>query len=381
MLDVVRDTAYIQWDPVNVVAPAHELAFWSRLGDYRRADLERLIWRERKLFQGWGHAASLLLTEDYPLHYSLMRRYPDCLSSSWGNWRRHAKAWLPRHRALRRAILRELGKGPRTVSQFPRHAKTRRRGDAWSSWSDVSAMLFHLWMAGDVMISGHEGRANLWARTDAFLPKWAKRETLPADEVERGLAQRALRALGVASAREINVSFPNGHYLNLKANLAKLLDDSLIVPVRIEGLKSKEARYVHRDDVSRLESLSDDGGEPRTTILSPFDNLICLRARVHELFDFEFSHENYVPREKRKYGVYVMPLLRGDRFVGRIAPRMDREHRRLIVESLHTEGSGPVDPVVAVDVADQIRRLGEFLGADEVVYPKKLPEGWRRGLN
>ncbi len=380
MLAVVRDTGYVQWDPVNVVAPTHEIAFWSRIGPYRREALERLIWKDRKLFQGWGHAASLLLTEDYPLHYSLMRRYPDCLSNSWGRWRRRARAWIPRHRALRRAILRALAKGPKTVGQFPLHAKTRWRGDAWSSGSDVSEMLFHLWMGGDVMVAGHEGRANLWALTKSFLPKWAQRELRPTDEVERALAERALRALGVASRTEINISFPNGHYRDLTSALEKLLADSVIVPVRVEGQGPRDERYIHRDDLSQLQALAGDRWEPRTTILSPFDNLVCLRGRVQRLFGFEFAHENYVPREKRKYGVYVMPILRGDRFVGRVAPRMDRENRRLIVEGLHAEAGGPEGPEVGRAVAEQLRSLAHFLGADDVVYPAKVPEAWRTGL-
>ena len=380
MLAVVRDTGYIQWDPVNVVAPTHEIAFWSRIGPYRRAVLDRLIWKDRKLFQGWGHAASLLLTEDYPLHYSLMRRYPDCLSNSWGNWRRRARAWLPRHRALRRAILRALETGPKTVSQFPLHAKTRWRGDAWSSGSDVSEMLFHLWMGGEVMVAGHEGRANLWALTKRFLPKWASRELRPADEVERALAERALRALGVASRTEINISFPNGHYRELKTALEQLVADSVIVPVRVEGQGPRDERYIHRDDLPQLETLVGERWEPRTTILSPFDNLVCLRGRVQRLFGFEFAHENYVPREKRKYGVYVMPILRGDRFVGRVAPRMDRENRRLVVEGLHSEAGGHEDTEVGREVAEQLRRLAQFLGADEVVYPAKVPEAWRTEL-
>lgn len=380
ILDVARDLAYVQWDPVNVVAPAHELTLWSRLGSYRRSDLEDLMWKERRLFQGWGHAASLLLTEDYPIHYSMMRRYPECLSSGWGRWRDWARKWIPTHKKLRRAVLREMSSGPQTTSQFADHAKTFRRAEGWGSGSDVSEMLFHLWMGGDVMIVGHEGRQNLWGLTDSFLPSWAERKLLAPSRVESLCAQRAIRGLGVASRTEVHLSFPNGHYLRLKETLATLEAEGTIHPVRVEGLGRRDVRYIHDDDLELLEALGEEW-DPRLSILGPFDNLLTVRGRVGELFGFDFVHENYVPKEKRKFGVYVMPILYGDRFLGRITPRMDREGRRLLIEGVFAEESASGETQLGENIAVAIGELARFLGADGVRYTRRVPSAWRRALS
>jgi len=114
ILSVIRDLGFVQWDPINVVAPSHVLALWSRVGNFRPSDLDRLLREEKKVFEHWSHSASIVLTEDYPLHLSLMRRYPESLSKSWGGWRARARKFLAEHTELRKEVLRELQKGPRS---------------------------------------------------------------------------------------------------------------------------------------------------------------------------------------------------------------------------------------------------------------------------
>src|SRR2546426_11306099 len=162
ILSVIRDLGYVQLDPINTVAPSHLLVLWSRVGNFRVSDLDRLLWDEKKLFEHWSHAASIVLAEDYPLYYSLMRRYPESLSKSWGGWRTKARAWLPQHAELRKAIVRQLKKGPLRLSEFEDHVRTKGPADGWGFGSDVSTMLFHLQMSGEVMVVGHEGNQNIW---------------------------------------------------------------------------------------------------------------------------------------------------------------------------------------------------------------------------
>src|SRR3989449_8213471 len=130
IVSVIRDLGYVQWDPISVVAPSHVLALWSRVPNFRVSDLDRLLWVEKKLFEHWSHAASIVLTEDYPLHYSLMRRYPESLSKSWGGWRAKARTWLARHTDLRKAILRQLKRGPLRLTEFEEYVRTKRGADA-----------------------------------------------------------------------------------------------------------------------------------------------------------------------------------------------------------------------------------------------------------
>src|SRR5213596_3925845 len=126
IVSVIRDLGFVQWDPVDVVAPSHLITLWSRVGKFRMSDLDRLLWDDKKLFEHGSHAASIVLTEDYPLHYSLMRRYPESLSKSWGGWRRKARTWLARHTDLRQAILRQLKRGPLRLTEFEENVPTKR---------------------------------------------------------------------------------------------------------------------------------------------------------------------------------------------------------------------------------------------------------------
>src|SRR2546428_1856517 len=117
ILSVIRDLGYVQLDPVNVVAPSHVIVLWSRLGPFRLSDLDRLLWDEKKLFEHWSHAASIVLTEDYPLHHSLMRLYPESLSKSWGGCVDRARKWQDENTELRGKNLQRLKKGPTAVKQ------------------------------------------------------------------------------------------------------------------------------------------------------------------------------------------------------------------------------------------------------------------------
>jgi len=126
IVDLVRDLGYVQWDPISVVAPSHLLSLRSRLGNFDPAILERLLWKEKKVFEHWTPIASLVLTEDYPLYYSLMRRYPGSLSRSWGVQGSRAAKFLKDNAELKRRMLKELRKGPRTLGEFTDHTRTQR---------------------------------------------------------------------------------------------------------------------------------------------------------------------------------------------------------------------------------------------------------------
>ncbi len=380
ILATVRELCYLQIDPVSVLGPAQATTLWSRLGNFRTADLDRLVWTDRSLFQYVVHAAALVRTDEYPLYASYMRRYPESLSSGWGSWREHARRWIPRHAQLRSQVLRELRDGPRRINQFAAHPRTSRSTGGWGSASDVSAMLFHLWMAGHVMVVGSEGNQNLYGRTEQFLPGWVDRTPLDPETAERTAAQRAIRAQGIASESEISFYFVRGCYRRLPEVLGQLEVEGTIHPVRVEGFPHHGVRYVHDRDLDLLASLSDDGFEPRISLLSPFDSMICRRSRIEQLFGFSYAHENYIPKAKRKHGVYVLPILAGDRFLGRIDPRMDRATKTLIINSVHAEPGAPGGKPVASEIGATIARLGEFLGARSVRYAGPVPEIWQPWL-
>jgi uncharacterized protein YcaQ len=378
---VIRDIGYVQLDPINVVAPSHVIALWSRVGKFRLSNLDRLLWDEKKVFEHRSHAASIVLMEDYPLYYSMMRRYPESLSKSWGGWRAKARKFLAEHGELRKKVLTELQKGPRRLSQFEDHDRNKKSADGWSSGSDVAMMLFHLQMRGEVMVAGHEGNQKVWDLSERFLPNWVERKELGEEEVETAGAERTIRALGMASPSEINTYLLRGQYHHLKDVLERLCGESTIHRVHVEGLDDKARRYVHDRDLRLLESMNTNGWHPRMSLLSPLDNLIGSRERTRKMFGFDYATEIYTPPKKRKFGYYVLPILWGDRFIGRIDPRMDTEREKLLINSVHAERGAPGGREVSSKVAETIGQFAEFLGAKEVEYTTRVPKAWRNSLS
>src|SRR5271170_1965315 len=270
IVDLVRDLGFVQWDPISVVAPSHLLSLRSRLGNFDPAILERLLWKEKRVFEHWTPIASLVLTEDYPLYYSLMRRYPGSMSRSWGSQGSRAAKFLADKAELKRRMLRELRRGPRTLGRFTDHLRTKRDDGEWAPTSDVAHMLYHLTMSGDVMVVGHEGNQNLWGLSKDFLPSWARRETLSESALEEVTAERAILAQGIATAREILTYFVRGRYNALDETLDRMEGTSKIHRVQVEGLEDRKTRYVHCRDLPLLDSLTGGKGwEPRLSLLPP----------------------------------------------------------------------------------------------------------------
>jgi uncharacterized protein YcaQ len=214
------------------------------------------------------------------------------------------------------------------------------------------------------------------------LPDWTPREVRESREIVEGAAQRSLRALGVATPAQIQNHFIRGRYPGLAATLAQLEREGRIVRVRITGDGEDGwpgTWFVHSEDLLLIEQIENGTWEGRTTLLSPFDNLICDRARTERLFDFHFRIEIYVPKAKREYGYYVLPILHGDRLIGRIDPVMDRRAGRLTVNAVYAEPGAPDNSATGMAVAGAVEQLATFLGASEIVYGT-VPECWKLAL-
>ena len=377
VMATATDLASLQLDPIRVVARSHLLVLWSRLGRYDPADLEALLWRERRLFEYWAHAAAIVCTEDLPIHSLLMRRYP----SDRNAHNRRLRAWLAANQALRRSILRQLRTaGPLPTRALEDRAETSWQSSGWTAGRNVDRMLDVLWTQGRVMVAGRQGQQRVWDLAERWLPAWAPTRRPPERVVVRLAVQRSLRALGVATARDIDRHFTAGRYPGLTAVLAGLERDGRVERVRVadDGTEWPGPWYVHADDLPLLERLEAGDWRPRTTLLSPFDNLIIDRERTRRLFGFHFRMEIYVPRAARRYGYYVLPVLHGDRLIGRVDPAMDRRRGRLVVNAVHAEPDAPAAAGPAV--AGALEDLAAFLGADGVELRQPPPERWRDGF-
>jgi uncharacterized protein YcaQ len=240
-------------------------------------------------------------------------------------------------------------------------------------------MLDFLWAQGIILVAGRRGQTRLWDLAERVLPDWTPREELPEKEAVRRAVEKSLKGLGVARKREIEFNFTRGRYWGLESVLKDLVAEGVILLAGMEDPELQKAGpwYFHRDDIALLEQVSDGAWQPRTTLLSPFDNLIADRKRVELLFKFEYRIEIYVPRDKRKYGYYVLPILHDDRLIGRIDPQMDRKSGRLTVTAVYAEQDAPLDGATGRAVGKAIGDLAQFLGAREIAYGEVAPAEWR----
>ncbi|MCI0396918.1 MAG: winged helix DNA-binding domain-containing protein [Chloroflexi bacterium] len=376
IMNILRDIRCLQLDPIRAVERTQYLVLWSRLGHYNPADLDRLLWQERCLFEYWAHAASIVLTEDYALFQAQMRDW----GSGNGIWVKRAREWMAKNTALAEYILAELAqRGPLPSDYFESDSS---QPGVWSSGRHANWMVEFLWTQGRVMVAGRSGQQRLWDLAERCLPAWTPRQEWEWPQVVYDAAQKSLRGLGVARPNQISRHFTRKNYPGLNGVLKRLAADGRIVPAQIveDGQVWPGPWYVHADDVPLVEALANGDWRPRTTLLSPFDNLICDRERTEQFFNFFFRVEIYVPKAKRQYGYYVLPILHGDRIIGRVDPRMDRQQKRLIVNAVYAEPAAPQTAETGAAVAGAIAELATFLGANEVVYGETVPAGWQKAF-
>lgn len=315
VLDTVRRLGFLQMDPIATVATPQRLVLWSRLGQYDPSELERLLWEEKKLFE-WN--AFIWPIEDLPLLRAKMRE-------PWGRykWQRWAKEFMKEQAGLRRYVLRELERRGPLLSRELEHraARADERYVWWGTRAQLTWMLELLHRRGRIAVAGRRGGQRLWDLAERW---WPQTETVPRREAEQILAEKRRRALGV--------------------------------------WQEDGAWRAHPD-------VTDGPVVARTTLLSPFDRLIHDRDRAEALWGFFYRIEIYLPKARRRYGYYVLPVLHGDRLVGRIDPAYDARAGVLSVNAIYSE-PGVRFPLRGVERA--VRRLARFLGAAQIALPSEF---------
>lgn len=350
-------------DPTKAVARTEYLVLFSRLGRrFRVAEFERLLWSDRSLFEFQAH---IVPTSDFALHREVMRRYPK------GDWTRHqyVRDWLQANRSFRRYILGELRtRGPLRTRDFEDRSVDGWRTGGWNdNGNNTGMMLEMLWAKGELMIVGRDGQQRIWDLAERRLPVDEPR--LPAAQVARRMIERQLRARGVGKRSQLGVGLDGDRMSGEQRAFDAMLREGVAVPVRVDGVKGEW--YVHAD-------LLDRPFRGRTVLLSPFDDLISDRARTEAMFGFHYRIEIYVPKAKRQYGYFVLPILHGDRLIGRVDPAFDRTSRELRVNGVWAEPGAPADAGRAV--AGAIAELGSWLGAREISFGRRMPAMWGRAL-
>jgi uncharacterized protein len=361
LLDLFRRLGCVQLDPIRHIERTHLLVLWSRLGAFDLAELEALRFTDRAVFEYWAHAASLVLTEEWPVYNWFMRRYAGRPDSAW--FMEHEAVFRP----MLAAIASQLAAGPK-MSQEIEVAPGPTMEGRWWSGRYVGRLLDILWTRGEAMVYGRPGSNNhrLWGLADQFWPDWTPREQWTDAQVTGFAAQKGIRALGVATERQIKQHYTRGRYPGLTAVLRQLVKEEILIPATVEDLPG--AYYLHREDLPLLNQIQAGDWRGRTSLLSPFDNLICDRERTEALFDFHYRIEIYTPAAKRQYGYYVLPILHGDRLIGRVDGAMDRRENCLRINQLYAEADAPGDEATAVAIRQAVNDLAGCLGATAVSW-------------
>jgi uncharacterized protein YcaQ len=363
--EAVHDLWMVQMDPTSAVARTEHLVLFSRLGSRFRVDeLEGMLWQERSLFEYWVH---ILPIADLWVHRLSMRRYPTGGPRGSLKSRRKAADWMAANAAFRRYVLRELrAKGPLRARDLEDRVAEGHHSGGWTGGGrNVAVMLEELWNRGEVMIVGRDGQQRLWDLAARSLP--ADQPARSQREVAREIVERQLRARGIAKVVDFGTAF-DGRPPGWERALAELVKEGVAVPARVVGLG--DGYFAHA-------GLLDLPWRPRTVLLSPFDDLVSHRDHTEALFDFFFRLEIYVPPKERRWGYFVLPLLHGDRLVGRVDAKLDRTTGALNIPAVHAEpGTGVAQGAAARRAVDELAR---WLGAADVAYGR-VPAGWRRAL-
>jgi uncharacterized protein YcaQ len=350
----------IQLDAVNVLERTQFLVPFSRLGAYDRRLLGRLTGPGRPWFEYWGHAASLLPIEVYPLFRPRMKGTSrDVIRRPLYEERR--RRWRADNAEYLQAVLAEIAeRGPLAASQLadPR----RRAGEWWERRSEGRRALETLFTDGVLAAWRSDSFERVYDLTERVIPAEVVARPVPSpEEADRGLIAIAAHCLGVATVADLADYFWLGAPA-AKQRVAELVEEGRLTPVAVEGWRHPAyTAGVPRPRPPRRQ---------HATLLSPFDSLIWFRERTERLFDFHYRIEIYVPEPKRRFGYYVLPMLLGDELVARFDLKADRKAGALRVVSAHLEACADPGSVVPAACAE-LTRLGRWLGLERVVVAPK----------
>ncbi len=374
VLDIIRNLGCIQIDTINVVERSHYMAVWSRLGPYDKKWLDELLYPDRKVFEYWAHAASLIPIEHYRYFTHTMKKHRQDLKARAEKGLKE-KAWLLDK------ILDEIRRnGPMSTSDFELDEKQAERRTGWWSWSATKMALELLFNAGVLMVSRRRNFQRCYDLAENCLPSGIDITEPAEEERQRFCIMKTFHSLGVAKPSDISNHYHQwSTFTPLKGQtfekvLKSLVSEDTVREVTIKGFQGPY--YMLTEDFETAKKIADDQLDcfKEVTFLSPFDNLTWSKTRTREFFNFSPKLEAYVPQNKRKFGYYNMNVLYKDKLVGRIDPKMHRARRLLEIKSLHLEKGFKFDAEFKEKLAEAFRRFMNFHDAEKITFGKTAPK-------
>ncbi|QCI68468.1 winged helix-turn-helix domain-containing protein [Phreatobacter stygius] len=354
---MIERLGVVQIDSVNVIARAHTLPGFSRLGRYDTADLETLAYngRKRSLFEYWGHEASYLPVDLQPAMRWRMARAARG-EGTYGGLARFGRERQDLIAEVRREI---ADRGPMAAAEL---SHDHRGEGGWWGWSDGKRAIEWLFWAGIVTTKTRRGAfERVYDLTERVLPKHIVEAPTPDDaEAHRTLVRIAAGAMGIATERCLRDYF-RLEVADARAAVASLVEAGELVPVTVEGWSKPGYLAAQARIPRRIEARA---------LLAPFDPLVWQRERTEALFGARIRLEIYVPEHKRTHGYYVLPFLLGDRIVARTDLKADRARSTLIVQAAHAEaGIAPADIVEPLKAELDLMAL--WLGLEQVEIKRR----------
>ena len=347
---VLGRTQLLQIDSVNVFERAHYLPLFSRLGPYDKALVDRAAYRDRELFEYWGHEASLLPVAVHPLLRWRMAR-AEALEEGWGG---PLRVMRERPEFVAEVLRRVEQEGPVTAGAMHGGATS---SSPWWGWNDTKVALELLFWSGRVATATRRSFERVYDVTERVLPAEVLAVPTPSrEDAQRELVRLAARAHGVATERDLRDYF-RLRVEEARAAVVDLVEAGELLPVAVEGWRQPAYLWVGTAVPRRV---------PASALLSPFDPLVWERSRASRLFGFDYRVEIYTPAAKRVHGYYVLPFLHDERLQARVDLKADRKAGVLRVLAAWLEpGSDPDEIGPALTV--QLRRAADWQGLGAVV--------------
>ena len=311
----------IQIDSVNVLVRSQELPLFSRLGNHNRNAIPKAT-EQQKLFEYWGHEAAHLPVEIHPLFRWKMEAARLGKAKHWG-----LTSFYDDNKAFVKRMLKHVEKnGPTTSRELS--TRTEKKG-TWWDWDEAKVALEYLFLTGQLMSRGRgTDFARIYDTPERVLPEDVLNAPTPSEhDARKQLLVRSAIAQGVATASDL-ADYYRQKPTTVKPLITELVEEGELRTVAVDGWTEKA--FIHR--AAKLPKQLH-----ATALLSPFDSLVWCRPRNERLFDFHYRIEIYTPKEKRKFGYYVLPFMMNGEMVGRVDLKADRANSKLLVHSLHTE--------------------------------------------
>ena len=369
-LEAIKRLECVQKDPISVVHRNHHLVLHSRVVDYKPSYLDELLYKDRHVFEYWCNEKSIIPFEDFP-YFRYRMQNPSQFHSPFYE---RIKARRKELKDEISHVLSEIRKhGPLSAREFQQKLKIKGKV--------ATRVLNLLWDCGDLMIHHVEGNRRYYDLTERVLPPDIDVKALSKEEYERFMIQKYMRAYGLIDTRNWRFGWLPLTASQRKTIVKEMIEENRLCPAKIEGVK--HVYYVLEEHLGLLEDSNTSISE-KVHFIAPLDNLLWNRRMISEIFDFNYAWEVYKVPEKRVYGYYVMPLLHGTRFIGRLDPKLDRKNKRMIINSLLLEEKD-FDKGFISELAETLQGFLEFHDVSQVniviTQPKELRDTLMRELS